>query len=251
MVLAILVFLVVSGAVLGAYVALLRLPGFMAGRQLEQRLKDLNDVDGESPGATTVVLSQAQASALPGMDRLIKSNAGSWLSTLIDQSGVAVGPGTVVMLSVLGGVGIGLITLLFAPIWVFAVMAGAFGLTLSALLARAERASGRLARRGDQPQWTDPATGYRRRVVSPSTGGPLEIVEVDLPAGATVEFPAAAYTFRYHQILVLSGTLTLIEGEAEHTLAKGDCLELGPPAATTYANRTARGCSYLVLLVRN
>ena len=64
MVLAILVFLVVSGSVLGAYVALLRLPGFMAGRQLEQRLKDLNDVDGESPGATTVVLSQAPASTL-------------------------------------------------------------------------------------------------------------------------------------------------------------------------------------------
>jgi transcriptional regulator with XRE-family HTH domain len=130
-------------------------------------------------------------------------------------------------------------------------LSGAFGLTLSALLARAERASGRLARRGEQPHWTDPGTGYRRRVVSPSTGGPLEIVEVDLPAGATVAFPAAAYTFRYHQVLVLAGTLTLIEGDSEHTLAKGDCLELGPPAATTYANRTARACRYLVLLVRS
>jgi transcriptional regulator with XRE-family HTH domain len=130
-------------------------------------------------------------------------------------------------------------------------LSGAFGLTLSALLARAERASGRLARRGAQPAWTDPETGYRRRVVSPGTGGPLEIVEVDLPPGARVEFPAAAYTFRYHQVLVLSGTLTLIEGEVEQTLAKGDCLELGPPVATTYANRSARGCTYLVLLVRS
>ena len=74
-------------------------------------------------------------------------------------------------------------------------------------------------------------TRYRRRIVSPSTGGPLEIVEVELPAGASVGFPAAAYTFRYHQILVLAGTLTLIEGDAEHTLGKGDCLELGTPAA--------------------
>lgn len=129
-------------------------------------------------------------------------------------------------------------------------LSGAFGLTLSALLARAERAGGRLAQRGAQPQWTDPETGYRRRVVSPATGGPLEIVEVDLPPGASVDFPAAAYTFRYHQILVLSGTLTLIEGGAAHTLGKGDCLELGPPAAVTYANRTTRACSYLVLLVR-
>lgn len=128
-------------------------------------------------------------------------------------------------------------------------LSGAFGLTLSALLARAERASGRLARRADQPQWTDPDTRYRRRVVSPATGGPLEIVEVELPPGASVTFPAAAYTFRYHQILVLAGALTLIEGDAEHTLGKGDCLELGPPAAVTYANRTARPCTYLVLLV--
>jgi transcriptional regulator with XRE-family HTH domain len=129
-------------------------------------------------------------------------------------------------------------------------LSGAFGLTLSALLARAEQASGRLARRAQQPHWTDPETHYRRRTVSPATGGPLEIVEVELPAGASVAFPAAAYTFRYHQILVLSGTLTLIEGEIEHTLGKGDCLELGPPAAVTYANRTAKACLYLVALVR-
>jgi transcriptional regulator with XRE-family HTH domain len=129
-------------------------------------------------------------------------------------------------------------------------LSGAFGLTLSALLARAEGASGRLARRGDQAHWIDPATRYRRRVVSPATGGPLEIVEVELPAGAAVSFPAAAYTFRYHQILVLSGTLTLIEGAVEHQLAKGDCLELGAPAPCTYANRTSRGCVYLVALVK-
>jgi transcriptional regulator with XRE-family HTH domain len=129
-------------------------------------------------------------------------------------------------------------------------LSGAFGLTLSALLARAERASGRLARRADQPQWTDPDTRYRRRVVSPPTGGPLEIVEIELPRGAAVTFPAAAYTFRYHQILVLAGTLTLVEGDAEHTLGKGDCLELGAPKPVTYANRTARTCVYLVQLVR-
>ena len=129
-------------------------------------------------------------------------------------------------------------------------LSGAFGLTLSTLLARAEQAPGRLARRASQPQWTDPDTRYRRRVVSPATGGPLEIVEVELPPGASVTFPAAAYTFRHHQILVLAGTLTLTDGDVEHALGRGDCLELGPPAAVTYANRTARPCTYLVLLVR-
>ena len=86
-----------------------------------------------------MVLSQAPASALPGMDRLIKTSAGSWLSTLIEQSGVAIGPGTVVMLSVLAGVGVGLVTLLFAPTWHFAVMAGAVGLTLPILWLKIKR----------------------------------------------------------------------------------------------------------------
>ena len=139
MVMAILVFLVVSGAVVGAYVALMRLPSFMAGRQLEQRLKDLSEFDAEAPGATTVVLSQASASTVPGMDRLIKTDAGSWLTTLIEQSGVAIGPGTVVMLSVLAGAIMGLITLLFAPAWQFAVMAGAFGLLLPILWLKIKR----------------------------------------------------------------------------------------------------------------
>jgi hypothetical protein len=49
---------------------------------------------------------------------------------------------------------------------------------------------------------------------------------------------------------VLAGRLTLVEGDTRHTLAKGDCLELGPPAVVTYANRTAKACVYLVALVR-
>ncbi len=131
-------------------------------------------------------------------------------------------------------------------------LSGAFGLTLSALLARAEQASGRLARRADQPQWTDPETHYRRRTVSPSTGGPLEIVEVELPPGASVDVPRG----RLHVPLpsdpaCLSGTLTLTEGGTGHALGKGDCLELGAPAPVTYANRSARPCTYLVALVRS
>ncbi|MBV9522445.1 MAG: helix-turn-helix transcriptional regulator, partial [Alphaproteobacteria bacterium] len=40
-------------------------------------------------------------------------------------------------------------------------LSGAFGLTLSTLLARTEtNRAGRLVRAGDQARWTDPATGY-------------------------------------------------------------------------------------------
>jgi transcriptional regulator with XRE-family HTH domain len=129
-------------------------------------------------------------------------------------------------------------------------LSGALGMTLSELVARAERDDQRLARAADQPTWTDPATGYQRRAVSPSTGGPLELIEVELPAGAEVSFPADTYVFVHHQIWVLEGRLRFREGEVEHELETGDCLQLGPPVPCTYINPTGKPCRYLVALAR-
>lgn len=130
-------------------------------------------------------------------------------------------------------------------------LSGALGMTLSELVARAEEGTGDLLRRAaDQPVWTDPATGYRRRAVSPATDGPLELVEVDLPAGASVSYPADAYTFKNQQIWILSGRLRFHEGPVVHDLAAGDCLQLGPPSATTFENPGTAACRYLVALVK-
>jgi len=133
-------------------------------------------------------------------------------------------------------------------------LAGALGMTLSELVARAEEENGaarrRLVRRAEQPVWTDPGTGYRRRAVSPAPGGPLELVEVVLPGGAEVAFPPDTYAFVHHQIWVLEGRLDFHEGDAVHELGAGDCLQLGPPAACRYANPTAADCRYLVALSR-
>src|SRR5262249_61830491 len=74
-------------------------------------------------------------------------------------------------------------------------LSGAFGLTLSVLLARTEvNRTGRLVRADDQPRWIDPATGYVRRQVAPAPGSdlPLDLVQVELPAGASGGFSAAA-----------------------------------------------------------
>jgi transcriptional regulator with XRE-family HTH domain len=132
-------------------------------------------------------------------------------------------------------------------------LSGAFGLTLSALLARTEMSrSGRLVRADDQLSWTDPATGYVRRQVAPAPGSdlPLDLVQVELPAGASVSFPAAAYAFVRQLVWVLSGTLTFIEGDTAHTLAAGDCLELGPPSDCTFRNERGRPCRYAVVILR-
>ena len=129
-------------------------------------------------------------------------------------------------------------------------LSAAFGITLSELIARAEQGERRLARSHEQPAWTDPGTGYVRRAVSPTAGGPIELVEVELPAGARVAFPVEAYVFTHHQIWVLDGTLSFREGSAEHLLEAGDCLQLGPPEPCEFHNPGRQTCRYLVVIAR-
>lgn len=130
-------------------------------------------------------------------------------------------------------------------------LSGAFGLTLSTLLARAEGETGQIRREAAQPVWVDPATGYRRRQISPLIAEhPLDLTEVDLPPGAEVSYPAASYAFLRQMIWMLDGTLTFREGAATHLLAPGDCLALGAPVDCTFANRSDRPCRYLVAVVR-
>lgn len=132
-------------------------------------------------------------------------------------------------------------------------ISGALGMTLSELITRAEnddRNDRRLVRADEQPTWTDPETGYVRRALSPAAGGPLELVEVEFPAGATASFPADTYSFVHHQIWVIAGHLRFREGDTVHDLHTGDCLRLGPPAPCTYHNPGRETCRYLVALAR-
>jgi transcriptional regulator with XRE-family HTH domain len=129
-------------------------------------------------------------------------------------------------------------------------LSGALGLTLSELVARAETGDRRLVRAGDQPVWTDPDSGYRRRAVSPPGGGSLELVEVELPPGAEVSYPADSYAFIHQQVWVLEGHLRFREGEVAHELDPGDCLQLGPPSPCAFVNPTRRRCRYLVALTK-
>ena len=130
-------------------------------------------------------------------------------------------------------------------------LSAALSMTLSELVAHAEGNDQRLVRATDQPTWTDPGTGYHRRAVSPATGGPLELVEVDLPAGARVSYPSDAYAFIHQQIWVLEGHLRFREGDTEHELDVGDCLQLGPPAPCTFINPTRESCRYLIALTKH
>ncbi|MGH3783116.1 MAG: cupin domain-containing protein, partial [Pseudonocardiaceae bacterium] len=86
--------------------------------------------------------------------------------------------------------------------------------------------------------------------VSPATGRPLELVEVYLPAGPEISYPADAYALIYQQIWMLEGHLRFRECDTEHELDAGDCLQLGHPAPCSFINPTRETCRYLVALTK-
>jgi transcriptional regulator with XRE-family HTH domain len=130
-------------------------------------------------------------------------------------------------------------------------LAGAFDLTLAGLLARAEGGSERLSRAAQQPLWRDPASGYLRRQIFERADHPVELVSVELPAGARVGFPASSYR-RIRQLLwLMRGQLVIEEEGLRHALAPGDCFAFGPPADVTFLNETDEPCGYLVIVARS
>jgi transcriptional regulator with XRE-family HTH domain len=134
-------------------------------------------------------------------------------------------------------------------------LSGALGLTVSALLARAEAdaGAGLLRRVAMQEVWTDPETGYRRRALSPPGAEP-ELVEVELPPSARVAYPAASYRFLRGQVVWLrAGQLVIHQGAEETLLSPGDCLayDLTSPRDCGFHNPSgAEWCRYLVALTR-
>jgi transcriptional regulator with XRE-family HTH domain len=128
-------------------------------------------------------------------------------------------------------------------------LSAAFGLSLSTLLARAEAQGGRLVRAADQPVWRDPASGLARRQISPVAETPIQMTQVSLPPGASIGYPAAAFTFLQQVVWVTEGELTFIEGEVGHALHAGDCIALGSPRDCAFRNESGAACTYVVVVI--
>ena len=132
-------------------------------------------------------------------------------------------------------------------------LASAFDLTLAGLLLRAEEGGelDRVSRAAEQPVWRDPDTGYLRRQILARPDHPLEMVQVELPAGQSVTLPASSYAHIRQAVWLQSGALAIVEDGQRHVLAPGDCLAFGPPSEVTFANDGALPCTYLVVLARS
>ena len=103
MLVAFVVFALVVGTVMGLYALATAVPGLLAARRLDQRLRDVAmevPAAGPAPADATVVKRTLEG-PLPALDRVLaRSAAGARLARLIDQSGVRTTPSAVAMISV-------------------------------------------------------------------------------------------------------------------------------------------------------
>jgi transcriptional regulator with XRE-family HTH domain len=132
-------------------------------------------------------------------------------------------------------------------------LATGLGVTLASLFdapAPSLPPTGPVARREDQVEWQDPASGYRRRNVSPSSvPQPMQIVEVHFPPGARVAFETGARDTRVHQqVWVLDGTIEITLGRERHRLRQGDCLAMQLDRPTMFHNPTRKTTRYAVVI---
>jgi transcriptional regulator with XRE-family HTH domain len=111
-------------------------------------------------------------------------------------------------------------------------------------------AGGPVARREDQPQWRDPASGYLRRNISPpGVPQPMQIVEVNFPPGRRVAFENGVRDVRVHQqVWVLEGAMDITVGAECHRLRKGDCLAIQLDGPTMFRNPTRKPARYAVVI---
>jgi transcriptional regulator with XRE-family HTH domain len=130
-------------------------------------------------------------------------------------------------------------------------LATGLGVMLAALFddPLAGRFTNRIARRRDQLEWQDPASGYVRRNVSPSGAGqPMQIVEVRFPPGGRVAFETGAREAPTHQqVWVLEGAIDVTLGDERHRLREGDCLAMELDRPTMFHNPTRRTTHYAVV----
>lgn len=129
-------------------------------------------------------------------------------------------------------------------------VATGLGVALADLFDAAPPADHPVARRKDQPEWRDPASGYVRRSVTPQgLGAPFRIVEVEFPPGARVAYETGPRTSRIHQqVWVLDGRIDVTAGNEHFRLETGDCLAITLDRPMTYHNPARVAARYAVVI---
>ncbi|WP_426392649.1 helix-turn-helix domain-containing protein [Variovorax sp. R-27] len=126
-------------------------------------------------------------------------------------------------------------------------LAAGLGVPLAQLLTEEKEQPQRLRTRAEQEIWRDPKAGYlRRQVAERHAGSGVELVEVELPRSAQVDYPRWSGK-PYRQCLwMLEGALRVDYGDERFELAPGDCLDFGVDRPLVFKALGRTACRYLL-----
>jgi transcriptional regulator with XRE-family HTH domain len=129
-------------------------------------------------------------------------------------------------------------------------IATGLGVALASLFEDSTAPAEPISRRTDRTPWRDPESGYIRRNISPANfPSPIQIVDVELPAGARVAYETGAREVSIHQqIWVREGTIEVTVGKVTHRLGEDDCLAMQLTEPVAFHNPTRRVARYIVVI---
>jgi tight adherence protein B len=125
---AIVVFVLVTALVMGAFYGIQQLPGWLAARQMDRRLREVSRPAGGDLPDTPSFVTEVKKGPLPAIDKAL-GGANSSLATLIDQSGVNTTPSAIMVAIVAAALVSAMVCMLFVKVpifWLAAALGGSF-----------------------------------------------------------------------------------------------------------------------------
>jgi tight adherence protein B len=135
-----LTFLFGAGVVLGGYLAVTRLPGYLAQRKLAARLDEVTTTEEPSALDAAALVKGRHDGPLPGLDRMVAESArGNALVMWVEQSGVKMSVSALVLISLGCGLLLGLIVAAALRMPVGWILGGTLGFALPWVVLKIKR----------------------------------------------------------------------------------------------------------------
>jgi len=135
-----LVFLFGVAAVMGAYLAVTKLPGYLAQRKLDARLEEVTSVAKEVTGDNPELVKGSEEGFLPVVERFTTSTQkGADLAVWVEQSGARISLSALLLIAALLGVFFGLVVASALRMPIGWVLGGALGFSLPFIVLRVKR----------------------------------------------------------------------------------------------------------------
>ncbi|KAB8305862.1 transcriptional regulator [Erwinia endophytica] len=126
-------------------------------------------------------------------------------------------------------------------------LAARLGVSLTSLLNEAGSLPP-LHKKSAQALWQDPILGYGRRQVSRTERA--ELVEITLPTGCQISYPAWTQQPYRQQLWLISGEVGVTYGSENFQRDEGDCLSFAVDLPVTFRNIAAGESRYLLVITK-